>query len=664
MKFSIIIPTYNRSADLAACLGSIQAQKGGHEIETIVIDDAGADDLSGLMQQVDLYIKNPTNLGPSCSRNIAALKSTGDILLFLDDDTEMLPDSIDELAKIILQNPDIGAIGGCGPADATGQDVAFISGKTCGPVKHEKYIYYPPSDTETQLRITGPNKRNKYSCFPSIDEGKNALYDCDHVESAFLAIPKSIFQQVGGFDPYWFYMCEDRDLCLEIKSRGYRVVTAWAPRAIHHNFTSYRARDDDGRRKFRAERALEVILKREGEPAGRLWVDGQREDPMVKAYLPALARVMKTSDTLRKRHGINFLEQQEMDKYFVQKSAENLAALHPFRVDRVAKTPSSLVLFINNRCNMACAHCFIPDLNTRTPEMSTAEVMAIVDSFNQPIDVTITGGEALLTKDIEIILDYMMANQFVQYLGILTNGSMPERLARICQNIVAKYPKKKLKIQISLDGPEKVHDEIRKMHRGYEKAIKSFERLVDIRKKHKNLKFTAAITLMRENLDSIETLIDDLEKLNVPSKMSMIRGNSFSTFDVPASIFNDEYEPQESYLENDIESVQQFLNRVEARHPDYFQGYQRDKLKIMLDTLKTGKRAFPCRAGYDDAVIYSDGTVAVCEQVTTFGHMKDWDWDLARAWNSVQVWEHRALTSNCACINGCNISTHLDLLNQ
>lgn len=296
--------------------------------------------------------------------------------------------------------------------------------------------------------------------------------------------------------------------------------------------------------------------------------------------------------------------------------------------------------------------------------MSTQEIMRIVDSFNQPIDITITGGEALLTKDIERILDYMMANRHVRYLGVLTNGSMPERLAAICENIVARYPEKKLKIQISLDGPEETHDEIRKMRRGYEKAIKSFERLLQIKKEHKNLKFTAAITLMRENLDTIETLIDDLERINVPSKMSMVRGNSFSTFGVPASVFKDEYEPQKPYLNNDIEAVRLLLDRVEAKYPHYFQGYQRQKLEIMLATLETRTRTFPCRAGYDDVVIYADGYVAVCEQVKPFGHLRDWNWDLSRAWNSAQVWEHRALTSNCACINGCNISTHLDLLNQ
>ena len=642
----------------------IEAQQGEREIEIMVVDDAGTADLSHLLPRIDVYIRNPTNLGPAYSRNIAANRSSGDILLFLDDDTELLPNSVDELAKIIQRNSNIGAIGGCGPADETGMDVEFIAGKTCGEFKHEKYIYYPPSAKEAALRIVGPNKRSKYFCYPPILNGQNALYDCDHVESAFLAIPKSIFVQAGGYDPYWFYMCEDRDLCLEIKSLGYRVVVAWAPRAIHHNYTSYDATDDDGRRKERNERVLEVIVKRDGVGAGLKWMSGHGKHALDGRNLPGLLKVLSNAAQLRKRRGVDYLDQKELDKYFKQTTADNLAGVHPFAVERRAKTPSSLVLFINNRCNMACDHCFIPDLNTKTPEMSTREILHIVDSLNQPVDVTITGGEALLTRDLEEILDYMMCNQYVRYLGVLTNGSMPRRLGAICESLVARYPNKKLKIQISVDGPERIHDEIRKMRRGYEKAIKSFEQLAEIKKRHKNLKFTAAITLMRENLDSVETLIDDLERIGVPSKMSMVRGNSFSTFGVPASIFNDEYEPQKPYLGNDIEAVQQFLDRVEARHPRYFQGYQRKKLGIMLDTLKTGKRSFPCRAGYDDAVIYSDGYVAVCEQVTPFGHMKDWDWDLDKAWNSTEVWQHRALTSSCACINGCNISTHLDLLNQ
>lgn len=661
MKFSVIIPTHNRHGDLAACLRSIQSQRTAHEVETIVVDDAGQVDLADLVPDMGLYIRNPTNLGPSYSRNLAALKSSGDVLLFLDDDTELRPQSIDELARILADNPDIGAVGGCGPADETGSDVQFISGKTCGRFKHQKYVYYPPSGEETGLRTVGPNKRSKVFCYPSLEEGADALYDCDHLESAFLAVPRRVFQEVGGFDPYWFYMCEDRDLCLEIRARGHRVVAAWAPRAIHHNHTSYAAADDDGRRKYRNERVLEVILKRDGVAAGLRWMYGHRRHSFDRENLPGLVRVFKNAAQLRSRRGRDYLERGELETYFNGKAAANLAAVHPFKVERHPGTPSSLVLFVNNRCNMACDHCFIPDLNTRTPEMSVSQLLSVIDSFNRPIDLTVTGGEALLTKDIGTIMEYAMANRYVRYLGLLTNGSMPKRLSDICERIVDLYPSKKLKIQISLDGPEAVHDEIRKMRRGYEKAMQSFARLEDIRRRHKNLKFVAAITLMRENLDAVEALIDDLQELGVPSKMSLVRGNSFSTFGVPAGIFKEEYEPQKPYLDNDVEAVERFLDRVEARHPGYFQGYQRRKLDIMLDTLRTRSRRFPCRAGFDDAVIYADGYVAVCEQVKPFGHLSRWDWDLARAWNSSQVWEHRALTSGCACINGCNISTHLDL---
>jgi len=664
MKFSIIIPTCNRPDDLDACLRSIEAQRGGHQLQTVVIDDAGAADLTDLLPRIDVYLRNPINLGPSYSRNIAALKSDGEVLLFLDDDTELLPNSVDEVASIFDDHPDIGAIGGCGPADTSGADVEFISGKVCGEFRHEKYVYYPPGKEEGMLRIVGPNKRDKYFCYPPLDEGQRALYDCDHVESAFLAIPRTVFEEAGGYDPYWFYMCEDRDLCLEIKSRGHRVVTAWAPRAIHHNHTSYRASDDGGRRMERNRRVMEVIVKREGAGAALKWMSGHAGHALDKKHLPGLLDVLRSAPRLRNRRGVNYLDRKELDRYFVSRTAQGLAAVHPFPVERTLKTPTSLVLFINNRCNMACDHCFIPDLNTRTPEMSTQQIRHIVDSLDQPVDLTLTGGEALLTKDLEAVMDHMMANRHVRYLGLLTNGSMPRRLSEICESLLSRYPDKKLKIQISLDGPEQTHDEIRKMRRGYEKAIRSFERLAEIRKNHRNLKYTAAITLMRENLGSVETLIDELERIGVPSKMSMVRGNSFSTFGVPASIFKDEYEPQKPYLGNEVDAVKDFIDRVEARHPGYFRGYQRTKLEIMLETLKSRQREFACRAGFDDAVIYADGSVAVCEQVEPFGHLEDWNWDLAKAWNSPQAWEHRALTSRCACINGCNISTHLDLLEQ
>jgi sulfatase maturation enzyme AslB (radical SAM superfamily) len=70
---------------------------------------------------------------------------------------------------------------------------------------------------------------------------------------------------------------------------------------------------------------------------------------------------------------------------------------------------------------------------------------------------------------------------------------MPKLLATICEHTLAKHPAKKLKVQVSLGGPEPVHDEIRKMRRGYEKAMKSFEQLIQIKEKHKNPKYTTAI---------------------------------------------------------------------------------------------------------------------------------------------------------------------------
>ena len=63
-----------------------------------------------------------------------------------------------------------------------------------------------------------------------------------------------------------------------------------------------------------------------------------------------------------------------------------------------------------------------------------------MDSLDRPVDITLTGGEALLTRDLERIMDYMMSSRHVRYLGLLTNGSMPRRLGRSANRCSSATP--------------------------------------------------------------------------------------------------------------------------------------------------------------------------------------------------------------------------------
>jgi GT2 family glycosyltransferase len=47
------------------------------------------------------------------------------------------------------------------------------------------------------------------------------------ITGACLAVRRSVFEAVGGFDPEYFLYCEDADLCLRIRRAGFRI--GWLP---------------------------------------------------------------------------------------------------------------------------------------------------------------------------------------------------------------------------------------------------------------------------------------------------------------------------------------------------------------------------------------------------------------------------------------------------
>jgi glycosyltransferase involved in cell wall biosynthesis len=101
---SVIIPTYNRAAQVRAAIESVLAQTYSH-IEVIVVDDGSTDDTGGVLRQYDGKIRviRQANAGPAAARNTGVRNSSGDLLAFLDSDdiwmSQRLELQVDALAS-------------------------------------------------------------------------------------------------------------------------------------------------------------------------------------------------------------------------------------------------------------------------------------------------------------------------------------------------------------------------------------------------------------------------------------------------------------------------------------------------------------------------------------------------------------------------------------
>lgn len=114
MRFSIVIPTYNRKDLLRRCLAAATNQNYP-EYEVIVVDD-GSTDGTGEMVRREFpqvcYIRQEPNRGPAAARNRGIEAATGEIVAFTDDDCLVPPDWLSRLADGYQRYPQIAGAGG------------------------------------------------------------------------------------------------------------------------------------------------------------------------------------------------------------------------------------------------------------------------------------------------------------------------------------------------------------------------------------------------------------------------------------------------------------------------------------------------------------------------------------------------------------------------
>lgn len=93
IKFSVIIPTCNRVNILDLCLSSLEKSNKNFDIEIVIVDDGSNSENKKILTNIisksrlDIKVFFQKNIGPAGARNMAINESTGDVLIFINDDT-------------------------------------------------------------------------------------------------------------------------------------------------------------------------------------------------------------------------------------------------------------------------------------------------------------------------------------------------------------------------------------------------------------------------------------------------------------------------------------------------------------------------------------------------------------------------------------------------
>lgn len=122
---SVIIPVYNGEKFLPGCLDAV-ASSTYRKYELIVVDDCSTDDSARISRKRGaLVLKTSRQSGPAGARNLAAQKAHGELLLFVDADVVIKPDTLERIAATSMDHPDVAAV--FGSYDDEPEEKNFIS---------------------------------------------------------------------------------------------------------------------------------------------------------------------------------------------------------------------------------------------------------------------------------------------------------------------------------------------------------------------------------------------------------------------------------------------------------------------------------------------------------------------------------------------------------
>ena len=193
MKYSFIIPVYNRPDEVDELLDSLTRQTI-RDFEVVVVEDGSSVPCKEVVDKyadsLTIHYYNKANSGPGQTRNYGVERANGEYMLILDSDC-ILPEKYLEMVEADLQSQKADAFGGPDRAHESFTDV-------------QKAINYAMTSFFTTGGIRG---------------GKKKL-DKFYPRSFNMGVRKDVYQALGGFSKMRFG--EDIDFSIRIFKGGYQ----------------------------------------------------------------------------------------------------------------------------------------------------------------------------------------------------------------------------------------------------------------------------------------------------------------------------------------------------------------------------------------------------------------------------------------------------------
>ena len=302
-------------------------------------------------------------------------------------------------------------------------------------------------------------------------------------------------------------------------------------------------------------------------------------------------------------------------------------------------SPPFLVLFINSICNMKCEHCFYWRSLNGKDDLTKEELFELSRSLGQVENLNLSGGEPFIRKEFAEICRQFIQHNGVQQIYVPTNGYFTERTIKAVSNVLEEPSLDMFVVELSLDGMPEFHDTFRVAKNSFEKAMETYDALVELQEADPRLRIHSISTATDRNMDEIRLLTTYLYS-RCPKmdhhNLAIIRG-----------------ERKDPSLQSPIlAQYKELYEYIRRRWAPREQGRYGSMVEPMLQwakvqTVEQERQFVPCRAGRISAVVYANGDVSVCELHEPIGNLREKSF--GEIWESIEANELRRSISNKEC---------------
>jgi MoaA/NifB/PqqE/SkfB family radical SAM enzyme len=241
--------------------------------------------------------------------------------------------------------------------------------------------------------------------------------------------------------------------------------------------------------------------------------------------------------------------------------------------------------------------------------------------------IDLYGGEPFIREDLGEIIKIFAINNKTKYFSIPTNAYYTERMEKILHESLTNFPDSFFRMAISIDGPEQVHNRVRKLKDGYKNAMRTVRMIDGLREHYPNISMSLNSVYNRTTESEMASFIEDMIELNVFDSINLgiVRENT--------------YDP--SLKEVDVERYYEIRKRAEGysainRQPfsPLQKAMETETKNIIESAIKNPSlgRQFKCYGAKKFALLDDQGEVFACEQLLThsMGNVRENDYNIQK----------------------------------